>query len=485
MGFAYSPWLAESVAWAVMIYHSTGQKQFFSTDSFREGHAMPVFVPVITEGRQRGFCVIYYDNYFVAVDDGNLALQISNRIKDNCREWNIAIKGDSEIDKSEGIEPSHLIVSHSDLFRQGVTYLGINIRLNHRKRSRADTDEGHDRPHLQWRLGKIEKWKGLHTDASSALIMPKTLRSVAELCGRLMFHHMLELRPLVSMPNAMSTIDVLRYISKRAYQGTWNDPIDLPDEHQSALLRSWRRATQNPWFRVEQPHVLSKSNPIIASDASRYGFGVVICSFLNDELICDERGLAFEWKDEHSAHADAHIFIQEMYAAIHGIRTFFEKHPDQQHITLVVDNVGVAWSIRNGFCSNMIANSMIQSVREWLPRLTVVCVTSETNVADCPSRISKEPSAYASFEDRRVKLGRVLVDAMEGRTSFMPHASYDAKDPRGLRHAPPADSGADMDSCNRACATCAGQERSECIVPSIDESITADCLCCGLHELRL
>ena len=167
MGFSYSPWVAQSLCWALLSWREPLERPFLDEESFRND-GLPTFVNVIKWDKEGiatvvGFACVYYDNYFVAVADNNLAIVISNRIKRNARTLGIHIKGESAIDMAEGVAVSHVLVTNAAMKEQfesipnvivfGCVYLGIHFSIS-RKRAKGTSD-----CKLQWRLAKIDKWK--------------------------------------------------------------------------------------------------------------------------------------------------------------------------------------------------------------------------------------------------------------------------------------------------------------------------------------
>lgn len=444
MGFSYSPWVAQSLAWTLLSWRNPNQAPMLDESAFKniDGH-LPTFVDLIDKsGRAIGFCCIYYDNYFAVFNDGEACKAFSKRLKANAIELGIHIKGESEADRAAGIEPSHIVVHNQEMHSTGTIYLGILFTVI------ATTSSVNGvtvtSASIRWKLGKVEKWKIIHSGPDTLtegktiqcpLTRPTTYRQAAELTGRIMFWWILHCKRVSSQAGARDLIEVIRRTSHGAFaRNNWNHSYNMSDADFTTLQMQWIVVATNEWLHGSAETIPSPDDPILATDASSYGFGYVMFPSAGEV----PRATDFSWKGTDLQ--GQHIFILEAHAALAGIDSFFTAHPGAPRLTLVCDNTGVVGSLRNGFCTNEKVMNMILDCPH-LDKVHVVSCISDHNAADCPSRVldpkhSKNP--YADFPERCRHTLRAVAKSMKGR-KYGKEKAFDGPSSNSLRHDAPDD----------------------------------------------
>lgn len=450
MGFSYSCWIAQSIAWGLLAFRIGNEKPLLDENAFRGEH-LPMFVDVLDEsGYVCGFCSVYYDNYFADIADEKVATVFYNRIKRNALDLGIKIKGESAEDRTEGIDITHKITRNKEMHRSGVVHLGVQLRL------RCIRDrEGELMSTLEHRLGRVEKWQTAHewknpVTNKSALQKPRTYRGMAEITGKLMFYWLIHLRPLCTIPEARALINIVRRIGKGAYANGWDGECNISCSDWTIITNQWKLVTENDWLSRRS---VEKSSDwmVIATDSSSTSYGTVYM-FQDGST----RTYSGKWAENDadqrmllpmgSVLASDHIFLKELRVACDAIISFFGEYPEEKGLRLLCDNSGVVWSLRNGFCTNNRGQTMIESLGELLCKIEVISCVSKNNVADCPSR-AHEKNAFDDFEYRLKQSWKTVNEHAEGRKHGVAgEYTGDVEDRTEFRHdAPPSEFCTDID----------------------------------------
>jgi hypothetical protein len=90
MGWSWSPLLAQSVAWGVLLSQTKDQKPILDEDVFRtqggsSAGQLPTWVNVISEsGQVVGRATVYYDIFFLLIDNPCDLARVEARVAQNC-----------------------------------------------------------------------------------------------------------------------------------------------------------------------------------------------------------------------------------------------------------------------------------------------------------------------------------------------------------------------------------------------------------------
>ena len=427
MGFSFSPWVSQGVCWSFILYRELNEQCLFDETAFSSVH-LPSFVNVVIKGKVRGWVTVYYDNYFVLVDDLSLAEQISARILRNARILNVQIKGMSPEDVSAGIPLSHRVSN----MVEGVEYLGIRFTHLHedRKRRRGSL--------FSWRLADPAAWIMKHGDDKGILqLTHNTKRKTASLFGKFMFHRWIRCEPFACSQCTLNLIEAMSRLGKAASSEGWDSPYELTTDEKSLTETLWLDVVTNPdllWIQRASDDINPESLNFLISDASDIGMGFVGCNFKDLSISLDPTSLNFRGQ-EYSMYKDCHIYIKELIAAENAVTSFFAKYPDQPIVVLVVDNTAVAWALRNGYSSNALANSRIRVLGNLLSRLVLVTIPSEMNAVDHLSRASVIP--LSSFQCKLDECRKAIEAHIKGCRHGSSLNAYIRDSERGLRHCAP------------------------------------------------
>lgn len=390
MGWSWSPLIAQGVAWTFLMFREeTDSRVFFEEAAFTGATGLPTFVNVIDPVTKeiKGFATVYYDNYLIMCWDSDLLDAIEQRLKANEKALRIVVK-----------DGSRFSLNTAKFCNEGFDYLGVHFqgtKKKSRETPRAGTLYG-----MKWAPAKASSWEQQdhvtrrHLDCPGETV---TLRAAARLVGQCVFSLLMAPGGLRRQEKADAVLLAARRIGLAAFHSkNWNSPLaseepwvtDLGLAWSDAVSRTYERAFDDAENSMKAPEYLH----ILCTDASTTD-GLGWCAFEADgdnfsekdvEHLCGGRD---QTRSERAAETD--IFILEMKAALEGLAVWCAANPGTSEVTLVVDNSGAAFALRNGFSNNGEALLMMRSPTnlENLRRVEdVILVISEDNPADCCSR---------------------------------------------------------------------------------------------------
>ena len=317
----FDPYIAQSVAWQLLIHHEKGEQIFFD---FSNSDQPPMFAPMYDPktGEKIGFATVYYDNYLIATLDVDVARTMSLRIRRNASLFNIVIK-------------EHFEHFSNSLLSKPCTYLGMEIGLV----TKRDHLGLRDKRYLRWRLAKESDHVPFFNCKST--LTPKV---ICQTIGRCIYARLISLRPLGAVNTTVEVLMLLRRLFTHAWKTSWDDTTFVLMENEIAACRSeWIYVEQRLWHSWT-PLTPNDLNTRVATDASDFSWGAVILdTFGNVVHNSGPRNFPDDIKD-------GHIFLKEMYAAVQGSRLAMQLFPTSKMISLMVDNTATAAAVRRGYC---------------------------------------------------------------------------------------------------------------------------------------
>jgi len=371
MGFSWSPYAAQVAAW-ILFLDGLGELLCLS---FLDDDELPSWIP-LAGGLEQGFMTVYYDNYILVTNDEKLFIRIQEGLWNSFSNHKVRVKEhhqfatrsndmsfvpfDTSAKRVNSTNFNQDIATTCSWLEDGFEYLGLHIRVIDQR--------------VSWRVSeKRIKNQKLH--------VPKIMsgRSIAGYVGKVLSGFMPDGRALGSSTLMLSVIDCLRMACTQAHKhNSWDIRLQLPDNLHGALSEAWGSFLSNQW-RYTTPHTVTDSELVIATDASDWGYGIVICH-PGGEII---KQFKHRWTE---GEKKMHIFIREVFAAERGIEKAAPFVTPSTKIFLVLDNTAACWAIERGYTGNVRAMTSIRNMLEFFDRIQVVSIVSAENVADRPSR---------------------------------------------------------------------------------------------------
>jgi hypothetical protein len=431
MGWSWSPVLAQSAAWATLLFREPTQAPILDESAFRDGpdgqSRLPTWVDVIHNGEVHGMATVYYDNFLFLCDCNEAYQAVKERVAQNCG----LLRTDPlfEGDRSQP-DPS---CRTGALIKEG-SYIDVTPRLFCTEEGAFDylgvrfqgeperPVSGRQKPKLvawTWKPAKEESWRvraELCARCDSQEEM--TLREAATLSGQCVFALLMGPFGLHgdggrSEPHLSSSAprsrpdDLLDAASQIGREVAAHQRVSstATSWEELASCGSWRTGLAETWkacarlqtepYRLSVEEIEESNAPItrdhiMCTDASLSALGW-----------CGGRRGGDAWRPSFPHECggrvvltDLHIYILEVEAALEGLADWVQKHPTPaDRVTLVVDNAAAAFTLRYGFSNNRVANRLMQTPanRANLRRVEdVVLVISQDNPSDCCSRNGPE-----------------------------------------------------------------------------------------------
>jgi len=420
MGWSWSPFCAQSIAWAILLYcpesilkNNNGKDPNFIIPEGLE--KLPTYIE-LCDG---GFICVYYDNYFVCGSEETVK-RVAERIRSNCAHFSVEIKPGSE-----QLRTAHQMVT------EPIVFLGAALRYVRLREGLVFSWNQCDK--------KLTKWRSLELCAGAELsgdVWGKTWtrRELQSVIGRVMWR-----RSLYHYPRS-GTAPIVEILRRLATNNPGWDRRDfvLSESERSTMSESWTEVLLNPIHHAcdfPQPTF----NIVLATDSSDDGFGYVI--YDHDGNIIQEIG---EKWDEHYRNSKGgyekwsvrHIYLKELKCALDTILMLSEKFPNTV-FDLGIDNSAAAAAIRNMYSACVEACGWLDVFWATMQKrgchVNVWGLRSEDNASDPASRRCYEPAGCAEPDLAR-RCFEHIVHARKGHYvgAYKPSESLRGK--TGIRH---------------------------------------------------
>jgi hypothetical protein len=389
MGWSFSPFCCQVLAWLLLLYRRPGEEELFeaiSTDT------MPKYLKF---RKARGLATVLYDNFGIVAEDASALDEIRARLIRNLNLFEVVIKDGSnkrflnkdirddlrrdEEHTEDGAKkklPVHLGVQMG-IIQQGLLYFAW----------RADPE-------------KIEKWK---MDIPSH---EGPARAFARFVGRIIWFHSLQLQPLFTIEPILSIAKKLGRFVGTKYR-MWDAQLRLESEDLQQLEKHYADVLKNRWIR--RPHEQTTEHMYLFTDASNTGWGFVLCT---------TAGTVVDWgKYEWNAGAtEWHIFIKEVAAAVWSMALCNRPY---RFLTVFIDNTAAEHAVGRGFSANEVATLLMR-------RSKIETVAFETRRIDTALNPSDGPSRGLDCDENFVKRACSSLDqyVVEGRAGPPPKTRF-------------------------------------------------------------
>ena len=430
MGWSWSPLLAQTTAWSVLLSREDHQKPILDEEAFKKpGGQLPTWVDVLSaKGEVVGRATVYYDNFIFLVDNADDLARVKSRMEQNCGPLRSRGETEAPDHASTGAHCKPLSVEciTSEQFCQtGFDFLGVHFQgrqaeraqqpagqAPEQKRGRRERQSAGGIAELLWWPAKTEAWKEVAGGIASRMEgnASFTLREAAQVAGQAVFAANMSRGGVHSFPWCGQLLGAAREIGRQAHGVELSEPNMRKDAVWECLAQTgaWSRELSQVWNTVSQVDSFYYRTPldetlleqrkeylnILCTDASTQAIGWCGIQRPSSESPFDANTTSHkcEGRPLSPSEQTEHIFILEVRAALEALRSWCVRNPSRAHrVTLVVDNSATAFALRHGFSGNVKASKMLAEAREDLARVEdVILVISEDNPSDCCSRNTVE-----------------------------------------------------------------------------------------------
>jgi hypothetical protein len=394
MGWAWSPYMAQSLCWAALIHReSPEEKKLFNDDAFVDPKgSLPFYVTTPSEG----IAMVYYDNYIILTPCENERKAIEARLRRNFEILGIRVK-------------EQCVVSPEDFCTEGMDYLGIHFQGISDNNPRKVNG-------VKWWASGLRDWQKSREEIAERSGMD--IRQAASLVGQCIFNLQLGDLGLSGGPLGLRILNLARQVSRLGFQSQWRGDVngelgrELIHVHEvmCQLHSTWESRFDAPAMKGQKTEI------VVASDASLKGYGWVIG--VRDKITgkiqrLDQFNVERIWEEEEKGQ---HIYLYELRAIAQALETARGMYPEGE-IHLVTDNSAVYFSMGNRFSMNEAASAILRNVDPEGWRISLV--VSQDNPADCCSR-----GSYRDLDARWRRLEEALATEDKGYRSASAHPSY-------------------------------------------------------------
>ena len=409
MGFSFSPWVAQSVGFGLLIM-ALEKAGVQNLESWRRTKNPPPLIKLYRDGKLYLVCALWIDNLLVATSDHAQAHSILAAIKNVFNTtYHLLLK---EIE----LLPAKALRRTSS---KKPSYLNIEFRTVMTR----DRD-GHESYHLEW--CPLEKKRIKWSSCVDIIASTMTARSVSKVVGTILWAHHIRLTPLCRLQNI---IDIVRKASSAATRlKSWKGAVSLSSAEVDLLKDGLRISCAEEW---SSRRLVADYSPLfVAADSSKGRWAFMAWQSREaamDSSLCD----ASYWS---TSMRDSSIFLKELTCLTVAIERICAKH-QRRRLIVFEDNTAACHVARRLASSTHGGNELAVRIANALERsqctLEVVHIASEHNPADTPTRnarwVTQQHRVDAMWQVwKEYTLGRVLeVDMSAHRHSFQP----------GVRHA--------------------------------------------------
>ena len=404
MGFSFSCYLSQAISWMIVLHVPPGGTKLGIDDAQFKGQHLPTQVWITNaKGKRVGFCVIFYDNIGIFLNNALLADQWAKRLLVNAEFFNLQLK------EMYLMTPTHIVDKMNSASRPkkvgeeeglpdvptGITFLGLRINT----------------------AGALFRWKHCPKKLSKWLLvfgrLPTSIKDVARIVGILIWDRSIRLKHLADISDM---IDVLRDVSRTIRtKSDWNRPLSSQPWSLTTLQEYAKPLRENPWSTYTEPRVTKTI--FLASDATETSIGGVWLD--NDGNVLD---LCKKLNMQHT-----HIFVKEVlaiYLTVKWARSLIQ-YEGTVEFRIAVDNRAAGIAAMRCYSSNSDINQLLVRLWHFLDEnnivLTVVDIHTDLNVADDPSR-------GTPIDDERAKQTIAVLKGAEGRPERLKKSGHKQSD---------------------------------------------------------
>lgn len=400
MGWSWSPAIAQAAAWLLILFRGPSDKELVNDENLKSTQdQLPKWIEVFEPGSRKvaGFASVYYDNVIVVTHSEEAALALKRRMEANARQdrLNLRVKGQLNYH------------SHEAITEKGFEYLGVHYQLIKEEQEWK----------LEVRPAKIQEWNKEQIPSEGL-----TCRQAARFVGRSLFAEMISGDSLQQTAQGKTVCGNARLVAVLVKRGGWEASVP-PEPFRKMWSVTMSLQFQPHRISLVKPDSHSEPDVVLATDASDKGWGW--CTFRDGKPLGVVRGGVYDANDRR------HIFLKELDTALRAL-----AECSHEKVILVVDNVAVAWALRQGFTRSSIGQTMLEQNPTALRKIgRVHTVVSADNPADSPSR-------GKGLEQIRIdRMNESLRRAINGGVwGSVPHTEWTAEESeRMLAHCDPTE----------------------------------------------
>ena len=182
MGYSWSPFLAQSIAWSLLLT-PLNDKEILHWCVNQD--VLPSFIDLLDDnGNVCGFATVFYDNFLIASSNSDVTEAVMKRLRSNASRFRCTLKESS-------IVGTKRLILNDDFI--GATYLGVQFGLEQRSSKRRSRK-------LVWRHdpNKIVSWGRLKEKL--------TYREAMGGIGKVVWHQTISLRPFYEIDTVLEAI---------------------------------------------------------------------------------------------------------------------------------------------------------------------------------------------------------------------------------------------------------------------------------------
>jgi len=411
MGHSWSPFLAQSLCWALVLMDLDPSIDGF-TVSIPATDVTPTFIEFFAEdGSVAGFITVYYDNVLIVCKDRNHALRWVDRLETASEKTGARWK---EV-KGKRVEGPC----------REVAFVGVTFKWEaSMPRPSGSSGEGAlpsdkvNSPSSEFCLSWW--WPDEEREAfrkeQEALGDAWTPRRVASVFGTLMWLARIHDDPLCYYPGMMLEIPVLQ---KFVEQTNWDYVLsqeDLLSLGWDTLLQQVMQQILTPRVSVQKEELAQRKVQFAATDASTtIGLGVVWLSEQGTVIGIWHRGHDFEELGKQNRQRFASwVEIEAIYEAVRRCEE------SGILIRIATDNTAAIQAVLKGWSKSPTMQVFVRLIYDLLrqrnQRLSLVHVPGKNNVADAPSRNLTAEGAVAAGLHRSVEEFNADQERRRGET---------------------------------------------------------------------
>lgn len=409
MGFAFSPWAAQSIGFGMLII-ALERAGVSDLGLWKSLQNPPPMIKLFDEkGKMFLLAVLWYDNLLVATTNHALSLAIEKQIRVTFNDdFKLQLKELERFDSNalKRNSPRH------------PSYLNLEFRTS-MKRGR----DGRRLFTLEWcpLQKKRDKWI-----ACTALISPSiACRTLAKIVGTILWAHHIRLTPLCRLQRLINL--VRRSASRAAEHSSWDAAVSLAPDEIGFLTQAVADAGQEVWSSAPCP---DDHLPIyVATDSSGWRWAYVVWPErrgTQDASLSD----ASDWG---ATMTNASIFLKELLCLTLAVERLCAQC-QQRKIVAFVDNTAACHVARRLASSTHGGSELAVRIADALQRssctLEVIHIASQQNPADTPTRSYKRDLC----DERVASMWRCLEEHDAGRILEVSMDEHKRSMSSGLRH---------------------------------------------------
>lgn len=394
MGWSYSPRIAQSMAWAALLFFASAEngleksaKEFLA---LRPENPPGFMLLHDTLGRVVGLILIWYDNYLAWTTDADVGVGLSNTMKAMDRRFGFKW-GEKTL-----CPPKVLAATSTSTQENAKACVALGIQFARQvKRGRSEAPD-----HMIWRLKPATAAKAIVLLAEPP---PEewSCRAVAAVTGSRVWQCYISCESFTLITEILV---LSSKVGKHARLHGWNSTLKITDDDRQTIKRALEAIASNPWYG--SPTALNFTQiTIVASDATLQRGAWVLYG---------GKGVRAAWKNwpwPEDQLADS-IFLLELRAAVAAIMAVGRSGV----VVVVIDNTAAAAVLRAMYSSTPKGRIVVGELIDFLARnhlfLVIASIAGLDNDADAPTRGDMDSPAWC--ETRLERTWSTAMRAVQG-----------------------------------------------------------------------